>query len=149
MIVYQQEFLCTCLEEFKPMLDKHWEEIALHKDSIKLNPDYEKYQVLEDIGMLKVFTARDDGKPVGYAIFMCDSHIHYKDTLWAKMDILYILPEYRNARVGMRLIKFAESCLTEDGVDVIMLGTKTHKSFARLLEYMGYSETETFYSKRV
>lgn len=149
MITYQQEFLSSCLEDFKPMLEKHWEEIALYKDTIKLNPDYEKYYTLEDLSMLKVFTARDDGYPVGYLVFIVDVNLHYQDTVWAKMDILYISPQFRNARVGMRLISFAEECLKEDGVDVIMLGTKAHKPFGRLLRFMGYSKVETYYGKRV
>lgn len=149
MLRYQQEFLSTCLEDFKPMLEKHWEEIALYQDSIKLNPDYDKYYALEELSILKTFTARDDGKPVGYIVFIVDANLHYQDTVWAKMDILYIAPEYRNARVGMRLIQFAEDYLKDDGVDVVMLGTKSHKSFGRLLQFMGYSEVETYYGKRI
>jgi len=149
LIQYKQEFLCTCLEEFKPMLVKHWEEIAINKDTIKLNPDYDKYYALEDLGMLKVFTARDEGKPVGYILFLVDSNMHYQDTIWAKMDIFYVNPEHRNARVAVRLIKFAEDCLKQDGVDVIMIGTKSHKPFDRLLEFLGYSEVEKYYGKKV
>ena len=149
MITYQQEFLNTCLEDFKPMLEKHWEEIALYQDDIKLNPAYDRYYALEELSMLKVFTARDSGHPVGYLVFIVDANLHYQDTLWARMDILYISPEFRNARVGMRLISFAEDCLKKDGVDVIMLGTKSHKSFGRLLHFMGYDKVETYYGKRV
>ena len=65
------------------------------------------------------------------------------------MDILFLKEEYRNAQVGSGLIKFSEECLEADGVDVVMIGTKAHKSFGVLLEMLGYSEVETFYGKRV
>ena len=35
MITYQEEDLANCLDEMKPLLEDHWEEIALNK----LNPD--------------------------------------------------------------------------------------------------------------
>ena len=146
---YQQEFMDTCLESMIPLFDKHWEEIALHKDTIKLNPDYDKYRQAEEEGKLKVFTVRDGDVLCGYIVFFCDYHIHYKDNVWAIMDILYIDPEYRNSGVGVELITFAESCLKSDGIDVVMINTKSHKSFGDLLERIGYFEVETFYGKRV
>lgn len=149
MIEYKQEFLCTCLDDFKPMLEKHWEEIAINKDTIRLNPDYDLYYELEEQGVVKCFTARDqDDKPIGYIVFFIRPHIHYKDTMWGMMDILYVDKKYRGTRVAIKLIKFAEQCLQRDGIDVMMLGTKLHKDFGRLLEALGYSPVETFYGKR-
>ena len=116
MIEYKQEFLCTCLDDFKPMLEEHWKEVALHQDSIKLDPDYDQYYRLEEEGALRCFTARDDeGTPIGYVVFFLRPHMHYKDTLWAYMDILYVDPNHRGAKVPINLIKFAEQCLERDG----------------------------------
>jgi len=149
MIEYKQEFLCTCLDDFKPMLEEHWKEVALHQDSIKLDPDYDQYYRLEEEGALRCFTARDDeDTPIGYVVFFLRPHMHYKDTLWAYMDILYVDPNHRGAKVPINLIKFAEQCLERDGIDVVMLGTKLHKDFGRLLKFLGYTPVETFYGKR-
>ena len=108
MITYQQESLVTTKEDARPLLEKHWEEIALNKDTIKLNPDWDAYADLEDAGILKIFTARSDGNLIGYFVVFVRSHIHYKDNLFAYNDILYLDKDYRKGFTGAKLMKFAE-----------------------------------------
>jgi len=147
MITYQQESLVTTKEDARPLLEKHWEEIALNKDTIKLNPDWDAYADLEDAGILKIFTARLDGKLIGYFVTFVRSHIHYKDHLFAYNDILYLDKDYRKGFTGSKLMKFAEKCLKEDGVTVLVVNTKRHKPFDVLLKWLGYKHIENIYSK--
>lgn len=148
MIKYQQESLLTCKSDAIPLLEKHWEEIALNKDKIKLNPDWDAYANLEDADILKIFTARDaDNKLVGYFVVFVKAHIHYKDNLFAYNDILFVDQNYRKGFTGPRLMKFAEKCLKADGVDVIIVNTKRHKPFDSLLLWLGYKHIENLYSK--
>ena len=137
MITYQQESLVTTKEDARPLLEKHWEEIALNKDTIKLNPDWDAYADLEDVGILKIFTARSDGNLIGYFVVFVRSHIHYKDNLFAYNDILYLDKDYRKGFTGAKLMKFAEKCLKEDGVSVLVVNTKRHKPFDVLLSWLG------------
>jgi GNAT superfamily N-acetyltransferase len=147
MITYQQESLVTAKKDARPLLEKHWEEIALNKDTIKLNPDWDAYADLEDAGILRIFTARSDGELVGYFVTFVKAHIHYKDHLFAYNDILFLTKEYRKGFTGSKLIKFAEKCLKEDGVSVVVVNTKRHKPFDVLLEWLGYKHIENIYSK--
>lgn len=147
MIVYRQESLATCKEDALPLLEKHWEEIALNKDKIKLNPDWDAYSDLEDADVLRVFTARDGDKLVGYFVTFVKEHIHYKDHLFAYNDILFLSANYRKGFVGPKLMKFAEKCLKEDGVAVLVVNTKLHKPFDMLLKWLGYKHIENLYSK--
>jgi GNAT superfamily N-acetyltransferase len=147
MITYQQESLVTTKEDARPLLEKHWEEIALNKDTIKLNPDWDAYADLEDAGILKIFTARFDGNLIGYFVVFVRSHIHYKDNLFAYNDILYLDKDYRKGFTGAKLMKFAEKCLKEDGVSVLVVNTKRHKPFDVLLSWLGYRHIENIYSK--
>ena len=147
MITYQQESLVTTKEDARPLLEKHWEEIALNKDTIKLNPDWDAYADLEDAGILKIFTARLDGKLIGYFVTFVRSHIHYKDHLFAYNDILYLDKDYRKGFTGAKLMKFAEKCLKDDGVSVLVVNTKRHKPFDVLLKWLGYKHIENIYSK--
>ena len=78
-ITYQVEKLADCLEEMKPFLQLHWEEVALYKDAIKLNPDYDRYFDLEKRGVLRVAIARDGDKMVGYFLTLTQEHLHYQD----------------------------------------------------------------------
>ena len=146
-ITYQQESLVTCKSDVRVLLEKHWEEIALNKEVIKLNPDWEAYHDLEDTGVLKIFTARDDGKLIGYFVVLCRKHLHYVDHTFAFNDILYLSQEYRKGLTGPKLMKFAEKCLTEDGVSVLVVNTKLHRPFDSLLKWLGYKHIENIYSK--
>lgn len=146
-ITYQQESLVTCKDDAASLLEQHWEEIALNKQTILLNPDWETYYDLEDAGFLKVFTARSEGKLVGYFVVICKNHLHYKDHVFAFNDVLYLQKEYRKGFTGAKLMKFAEKCLKEDGVSVVVVNTKRHKPFDILLSWLGYNHVENVYTK--
>lgn len=144
---YQQEFLINIQEELELLLTDHWEDVAVNKDVIKLNPDWDAYHNLENNGSLKIFTVRVDEKLVGYFVVILRNHIHYKDHLYAFNDALFLKHEYRKGLTGAKLMKFAEKCLKEDDVSVLVVNTKRHKPFDRLLEWLGYSHVENVYSK--
>lgn len=146
-ITYQQESLVTCKADAQDLLQQHWEEIALNKDFIKLNPDWEAYYNLEEAGSLKIFTAREGSKLIGYFVVLCRKHLHYIDHVFAFNDILYVQKDYRKGLVGAKLMKFAERCLKDDGVSVMIVNTKRHKPFDTLLEWLGYKHIENIYSK--
>ena len=59
---YEAENLRDILEELKPLLKEHWEEVAWYKDKIKLKPDYEKYLGMEDQDKLLVIKDFFSGK---------------------------------------------------------------------------------------
>lgn len=146
-ITYQQEFLATVEDEVKPLLNSHWEEIALNKDKIKLNPDWEAYEALEHQGKLKIFTARDDGQLVGYFVVIVGTNLHYKDHLFASNDIIYLSPNHRKGFTGIKLVKFAEKCLKDDGVSVLTINTKVHQPFDKLMDFLKFRKIERVYSK--
>lgn len=146
-ITYQQESLVSCKEDASWLLEQHWEEIALNQNVIKLNPDWDAYFDLEDKGILKVFTARTEDKLVGYFVVICRSHLHYKDHLFAFNDVLYLHKDYRKGFTGAKLMKFAEKCLKEDGISVLVVNTKRHKPFDILLSWLGYKHVENVYTK--
>lgn len=147
MLTYKQEFVDDCIDDIQHLIQLHWEEIALNKEKIKLNPDFEAYKELEGRGQLKIFTVRDGEWLVGYFVVILGRNIHYKDHIFAENDIIYIHPDHRKGFAGYRLIKFAETCLKEDGVSVLKINTKVHKPFDPLLERMKYGFIERVYSK--
>ena len=148
-VKYQQEFLDSVVEDAKGLLDDHWEEVALNKDKIKINPDWDAYYTLQEQGKLKVFTARDEGVLVGYFVVFVSPHIHYKDHLFAKNDLIYLAPSHRKGFTGIKLIKFAEGCLKEDGVSVLVVNTKNRKPFHKLMIFLGFTSEDIEYSKYI
>lgn len=148
-VVYQIELFEDVLEELKPLLQLHWEEVALYKEDIPLDPDYDKYSELCKAGVLRIATARDDGKLVGYFISMVHAHLHYKQDIYATNDILYLDESYRGADVAIGLFSFAEEDLKALGVSVIIISMKTAKPFDALCEVMGHTLVERTYSKYI
>lgn len=149
MITYQQEFLATVKDDIQPLLEKHWEEVAHNKDKIKLEPSWEAYKALDEIGVVKIFTARQGPRLVGYFALLVSPNLHYASHTFAVNDVIFVDPRYRKGSVGMKLMKFAEKCLKEDGVSLMIVNTKLKKNFGPLLERLGYTPTEINYTKYI
>lgn len=149
MIEYKVETLDTCLEEMKPLLHKHYLEVALYQDKIEFNPDYDKYYTMEEMGMLHIVTVRDDGNLIGYFISMINENIHYSDHTYALNDVLYVDEDYRNSGVGQTMFDYAEAQLENLGVSVIIIHMKTEKPFDSLCENLDYDYAERIYTKYI
>jgi len=147
MLKYQQEFLSQVQTECKYLIELHWEEIALNKEVIRLNPDWGAYESLEDSNILKIFTARDSSELVGYFVVLVGRSLHYKDHIFAENDILYLHKDYRKGYTGIKLIKFAEKCLKEDGVSILKVNTKVHQPFDTLMSFLKFNLIERVYTK--
>jgi len=149
-MTFQEEHADVVIQEGFQLFKDHWKEIALYQDKIELSPDYTRYRHLYDKDELHVVTARDEyGRIVGYLVSLLQKGLHYKNTLWAYNDILYVCPEYRKGTTGIKLLKFAEKALKEIGVDVIVVRVKTQHNFGKVLERMGYENTELSFTKHV
>lgn len=146
---YQIESVRKLKDELEPLIKKHWEEIALNKDKIKLNPDWDTYYKLEDLEMLHCYTARKDNVLVGYFTVVITKGLHYVDYKFGACDIIFISPEYRKGRAGANLIKYVEQDLNSKGVSVLAINTKVHAPFDKLLQKLDYSLIERIYSKNI
>lgn len=147
MITFQEEKLKDFLEELKPLLYDHWSEIAQDKEQVPLDPDYQKYFELEKQGILHTVTVRDGDTLIGYCLSFIVPHIHYKSTIMAMNDILYVKPSYRKGSIGIRLIKIVEEKLKERGVFKTIYHIKTNHDVGKLFEKLGYTFFEKMYGK--
>jgi GNAT superfamily N-acetyltransferase len=135
--------------EVDELFYKHWEEIALNKDKIRLNPDWSYYEALHDANQLGVYTARKEGTLIGYFVVVATPHPHYKDHTFARNDILFIDPDHRKGLLGYRFLKWVVAELTGVGISVVLINTKNHKDFGALLERMKFTKAEQVYTKYV
>lgn len=140
----QQEILFDVIHEVDELLQLHYEEVALHRDRIKLDPMWDQYVALEKLGMLAIYTARnDDGKLIGYSAFFINKHMHYKDTVIAINDVLFLHPDYRDGIQGYRFIKFCHDQLVErGGINKITWHVKLKKDWSKVLHKLGYTDEE-------
>lgn len=144
---FQVEQYSDVIEEMKGLYQEHWEEIALDKDVIKLNMDYETYDQMAQAGKIHVVTARADGKLIGYHMSMVSGHLHYKQSLTAFTDIFFLKKEFRKGTgAGYAMLKLMVSSLRERGVQKIYMGTKLHMDIGPLLERLKFKPIERLYT---
>lgn len=147
MIEIQLECLANVKEEIKPLLEEHWELVALNKGKIKLNPNWKEYARLDAAGVLRIFTARDEGRLVGYFVLFISQSVHYQDHLFATNDVIFVLPDKRAGATGYKLVKHAEDYCRDSGVSLMTINTKVHLPFDSLMVGMGFDLIERIYAK--
>lgn len=152
-VIFQSERWFQISDEIKPLLKLHWGEVANHRASVPLDPDWEMYDRLDRTAVLMITTARDDGKLVGYYLSHVTPHPHYKSTLYAFVDVYFLLPEYRNGNTGIRLFMAMEEAMrarmkTAGRTKMVLIGRGrlAHNPQA-ILERLGWKAVETAYTK--
>lgn len=146
MITVQMENFTCHQEEFKKLLPLHWDELALNKDKVKLDPQYNIYLKKEADGELFLASVRHNGNIIGYYCAFIGRALHYKSMLTCTPDIYFIHPAYRKQNVGTQLFDFVKAELKRRGVHYWVVGDKNHKSAAEFFEQLGFSKIENYYS---
>lgn len=146
MIEYGLDSFIRLRREIEPLIQQHWEEIALNKDSIKLNPHWKKYEILDRNNMLRAYTARKDGELIGYFVVILESSLHYMEHTFAHNDVIFLAKKYRKGMTGIKLIKYAVKCLEQENVTQLLINTKAHQPFDAILERLNFNEIERVYS---
>lgn len=143
--------------EALPMLREHWREVA-HFQDIELEPDYALYEAAARAGILRFFTMRVglqtvvDG-PVywtlfGYAVFFVRPNPHYKQSLQAAQDVLFVDRRFRGLRAA-KFIRFCDEQLASEGVEVVRHHLKAAHNHERLMARLGYEVEDIIYVKRL
>ncbi len=142
MITIQTEKLADLYPEILPLYERHYQEIAENKDSVPLDPDYERYLAMDKSGMLLVVTVRDDDKLVGYFKVIIVSLLHYRSTLSAETDIFFIDKEYRGDGTGTKLFRFVIEEVEKRGAKCFYSGYKIKHGHEKLFKSLGFVDIE-------
>lgn len=140
------EPLYTCWEDAKELTVLHHAEVSMIEPE-RFAPDHERYLKLEIAGFMRVFTARIDGKLVGYAIFLVVPHLHYGGMVWAAQDVLFVHPDHRG-RLSVEFVRWMDEKLAAEGVECIHRHVTEKLDYSGLLRSEGYEKIETGYVKR-
>ena len=146
MLTAAPESFPAFLEEVKPLLPAHYEELALDKDRVPLSPQYDEYLRRDAQGMVLCIALRDTGKLVGYFIGFIAPGLHYSTCLTLHLDIFWIHPDHRGQKGGFTLFKAMEAEAKRRGVQRLFVGSKTHLPADYLFEKLGYRKVESVYS---
>lgn len=145
---FQRENVKDVWEEILPLFNFHWLEIA-HDTTIALDPDYDFYLKADELGMLRVFTARENGELVGYCVYFVKPNPHYRKHIYAIQDVLFI-KQSRRGRFGLKFIAWCDEQLKEQGVHVVTQHVKASHDFGPALKKrLGYELVDYLYVKRL
>ena len=147
--IQKEAFSDSLKDELEVLIKIHYEEIALHKDYVDLNPFWEAYHKMEAIRRINIITAREDGVLIGYVVDSVNRSLHYKDHLFATNDVFFVHPDHRTGSTGLRMFKAAEVCLKAMGASVWLVQTKAFKSAGKLLERRGFKLGDEQYVKYI
>lgn len=142
--------IASIVDQLQALAEREYEEVG-QKDLASLNVDWARYRALDEAGKLATFIAKrglgQSGVIVGYAVFIVQTHIHYKDSLVAANSAVYMTPEARAGRLVLKLLRYAEIGLKAQGVRKIYYHVKRERDFGRLLNHLGYEDVERMYAK--
>lgn len=125
---------------------QHWKETQQHRHDQPFNPSFERYRQVEAIGGYVQFTARVDGKLVGYAGIYIVPSMHTQ-TLICVEDTWYLDPEHRKGFNAIKFFRFMEDYCRSRGVHEVTLTAPTHTRAGTIHRYLGYKEVAKQYAK--
>lgn len=127
---------------------KSWEENGYEKDTLKFNPDWKRYQLLENEDVLRWMAARVDGELVGYASIILTDSFHDCNIRCAIVQDIYLSPEYRKGKAGIRFLWVIEEQLKALNVHSMSIGERIPgKPVGKIYERLGYRSEEKIWTK--
>lgn len=121
------------LEMALPLLAEHREELATDKARMILAPDHETYLALDGLGrMLTIGVFKDDAL-IGYSANIIAPHLHYSGLTVCQNDVLWLRPEWRVGRLGLRLIRETEERARGRGADMMVWHAKPGTSLNAIM----------------
>jgi hypothetical protein len=145
-IDYARETVADVWEEIQFLFLMHWNEIA-HYPDIRLNPDKDFYLKADEMGMIRVFTARNLSNLIGYSVYFVRPDMHYKQVIKAQQDVLFILKTWRGI-FGSDFIAWCDDQLKAEGVQIVAHHVKKAHDFSPLLTRLGYELMDLIYVRR-
>lgn len=133
------------LVQFNEVAEKIAELLPLHRRSVEEppKPDWMQYMAASDLGQCWAAIAVNDGKLIGYSVYLTGNDINQKGKTTADNTAFFVLPDYPG--VGLKLLKSAHELLLKLGINEINYTLGDVRS-AKILKRMKPSKTYTVYS---
>lgn len=130
--------------ELLPLYKTHYAEMRerMARNGIDVAPFNMRVDVYMDYwraGNIVNYTARANGKPVGYCNIYVTNDMHNGEPI-AEEDAIYVLPEHRNG-TGRKLARFVLADLEKRGIKRLNVRAVTDPRAALMWKRMGFKET--------
>jgi N-acetylglutamate synthase-like GNAT family acetyltransferase len=145
MILFQVEPLALIWDDVMRLAAQHWEETE--ETEIPLNPDKERYLNYDEIGYLRMYTARNEqAKLIGHAGIYLNTSMHTQIKI-ATEDTWFIHKDYRKGSNALRFLRFVEQDLKGLGIQEIYMTAKLTNKSGRIMEARGYTHVANEFKK--
>lgn len=138
--VFQSESILSAWEDAIPLMIANQQETGAFPHH-KFAPAREKLERMENAGFLRCFTARRDGKLIGYQLFFILFSIDYPDNLEAISKAVYVSLEHRGFTAG-KFLYWVDAQLEREGISVIGRQSTTKHPMDKVYHRMGYRKVE-------
>lgn len=129
------------------LASKHWAETQHYRHSQPFKPAFERYNSYAKIGAFLQFTARDEGRMVGYGGIYIVPSMHTQQII-AQEDTWYLLPEYRKGWNAVAFFRFMEAECLKRGIQEATLTTPYGLNSGLICKRLKYQPVATVWSKQ-
>lgn len=142
----QEEITKELNEELTPLIESNFAETDEFPDIERVkNP----LVYLNNKQAFRLYTARDNGSPIAYAIYIVQPHPHYENSLQAQQDLIYMYPNYRKGMTGYLFLKWCDEQLKAEGVSIVYQFTGLRRDISAVFTRLGYSKIQSMYARRL
>lgn len=134
------------IPEISALYDIAVNEVVI-KCPFKVDVDHGQFVDMDEIGLLRVITARANKKLVGFHISTVTSDIFYKGKKTAYVMHYYLMKEHRGNGRGLRMFEYVEELNKKDNIDRSFMSRKIHINNGKMFDALGYNQIESNYEK--
>jgi GNAT superfamily N-acetyltransferase len=137
--------------ELEPLLAANAHEIPHFLDDVPVAPSRAIYDRLAAADALRVYTARDEGRIIGYLAVIVSFSLHQPSATIATLDVLYVEPRHRGSNLGAVLLREAHRDLCAAGCRAMFQNIKADPrlTIAPLLRRLGYERVDELWAIRL
>lgn len=146
MSVIREFRIIDHIEGLAPLLAMNWEETGF---DMLLDPQWRMMDEYQQAGAMFALGAFDGDKIVGYSSAFLTPHTFNGSLYCCHSDALYVLPEYRAAMIGARLIIETELTAKARGANRMLWHTRAGTTLAEVLEKRGYIPADIVVMKEI
>lgn len=130
-------------DELAPNLSRHHSEMHVGDDNGDLNIDWDAFFQASLAGKFVAVTLRNEGKLVGYSLFLLGNNPRHKHILEAQGCGIHIEKEFRGQ--GLKLVRKADELLKAIGIQKTEY-ILNDSAMGKLLSRCGYKPNYTIWS---
>jgi hypothetical protein len=120
---------------------------AEHEKQFALEPAYDQYEKIEQLGMLKLYVLRKDDEAVGFGLFFLNKDMHHSSATFAVNDSIFLSPDDRHSGLAAAMVQAIDTDLRANGAQAVIYQMREGCSFKTLLTDAGYHKTADVWVK--